>query len=347
MDLQSSYNELPWPLIVSALQGELSPEETILFNEWLAASPDNMEKYARVQEIYRDGIAGYINYHEADEKQAWQALREKLAAGAAENHGTQEEKAGATIIPARRSSGITQLAIAASLILVTIGTAFWFISKTGKDIQYATAAGEQRTIALRDGSTLVLQPDTRLRVSGSYDKKTRTIAMLSGTASFVVAHEQRRPFIVEMDDASVKDIGTSFTITRSPDSISVLVSDGKIAFTEKATGETRELAAGAGIVLYTNDQRPSRLKTLAPANTAANTDSTGSLRFDNAALSTVIAALEQKFSRKILLQDTAIAQKRLTVHLDGESFDDAIKIVCASLNRVYSVDGSSGTIVIK
>ena len=336
MDSQSSYQELPWSLIVLALQGELSPEETVLFGEWLAASSANREKYARLQEIWKEGMTGYMNYRSADEQQAWQALHEKLPAGGKSK-----------IIPAHRGSAFPQFAIAASLILVTLGMAYWYISKSDKEIQYTTSSGEQRTIALPDGSTLVLQPDTRLRVSGSYDKKTRTIAMISGTASFVVAHEQQRPFIVEMDDANIKDIGTSFTITRAPDSISVMVSEGKIAFSEKATGETRELAAGTGIVLYTKDQRRGQLKTLAADNAAARTDSAGSLRFDNATLSTVITALEQKFSRKILLQDTALAQKRLTVHLDGESFNDAIKIVCASLNRVYSVDSSSGNIVIK
>ena len=80
MDSQSphTYDDLPWQLIVPALQGELSPEESGRFDEWLAASPVNREKYQRLLHIWQEGIADYTVYEQADEKQAWEALRGRL-----------------------------------------------------------------------------------------------------------------------------------------------------------------------------------------------------------------------------------------------------------------------------
>jgi transmembrane sensor len=319
MDSQSSYtyDDLPWQLIVPALQGELSPEESLQFDEWLAASPVNREKYQRLVHIWQEGIADYSIYQNADESQAWETLRGRL--GEAPVIRTDFRQ---------RSSSRRRWAVAAALLLIAGGAAIFYNYK--KDgVRYETASGEQKTVALPDGSTITLQQDTRLRIADDYNRNARTIVLLNGEASFDVAHQQQRPFVVDMDAASVRDIGTSFTIVRTADSIKVVVSSGKVAFTKKETGETRQLGAGSSLCLYTATARHGEITT---------TDSAGLLRFDNSPLADVIAALRKQYGKNIRLGDTTLAQKRLTVHLDGESLEDAIKTVCASLHLDYSTD---------
>jgi transmembrane sensor len=137
--------------------------------------------------------------------------------------------------------------------------------------------------------------------------------------------------MVDMDAVSVKDLGTSFTVQKTKDSIKVTVSGGKVAFINKATGEAREISAGSSLVFYILDHRFGDLKATRPAKRSA-----GSLRFDNAPLSDVIAALQKASGKRIILNDAENAEKKLTVHLDNESFDDCLKIICASLNLEYS-----------
>jgi len=174
-----------------------------------------------------------------------------------------------------------------------------------------------------------LNAQTHIELDRDYNKTGRTVTLISGTARFKVSHQEQLPFTVDIGAVSVKDIGTSFTIERTKDSINVMVSEGKIAFIEKGTGQTREMSAGDSICYYIAERRLVAIKT----------------RFDNAPLSDVIVALQQLSGRKILLSDPAIAQKRLTVHLGGESFEDALKTVCASLNLEYEV--ISGAYVLK
>src|SRR5437899_3035399 len=83
MDSQPTYDNLPWDLIASALQGTLSPEEDVQFREWLAFSKDNQQKYHQLQQIWKDKMADYIAYTEADEGKAWDALQRSLGAGGA------------------------------------------------------------------------------------------------------------------------------------------------------------------------------------------------------------------------------------------------------------------------
>ena len=319
MDSQSTYtyDDLPWQLIVPALQGELTPEEGGRFEEWLAASPVNREKYQRLLHVWQEGIADYSIYLNADESQAWEALRGRLGDAPVIRPDFRQ-----------RSSSGRRWAVAAALLLIAGGAAIFYNHKED-GVRYETAPGQQKTVALPDGSTIILRQQTRLRLADDYNRNTRTIVLLSGEASFDVAHQQQRPFVVDMDVASVKDIGTSFTIARTADSIKVVVASGKVAFTKKETGETRELGAGSSLCLYTGTTHHGEIST---------TDSAGLLRFDNSPLSDVIAALQKQFGKNIRLGDSTLAQKRLTVHLDGESLEDAIRTVCASLHLDYSSD---------
>ena len=105
------------------------------------------------------------------------------------------------------------------------------------------------------------------------------------------------------------------------------MTEGKIAYTNTLTGESREVEAGGEIVQMMTQDHLGEIKA---------TD----LRFNNARLSEVIAAVQEQFGKKIVLDDTSIGKKRLTVRLDGESFDDAVKVICGTLNLEYQADSN-------
>lgn len=319
MDLQPSYNDLPWELIASAIQGDLSPEEDLRFREWLSVSGSNREKYERLQQIWKDGMADYALYREANEGKAWEALREKMG--------------DKRVIPMRR------WAVAAAVLVLAAGAGWWYISGKGAVTQYATAAGEQKTISLPDGSTVFLNGQTHIQLAGDYNKASRKVVLISGGARFEVSHQEQRPFTVDAGEVSVKDIGTIFAVEKTKDSTNVIVSEGKIAFIEKETGASREIAAGGSGCYYNGEHR------FGETRSAGGITGTDPLRFDNAPLSEVITALQKASGKRIVLNDTATAAKRLTVHLDGESFEDALKTICASLNLEYTID--NGAYVLK
>lgn len=331
MATPSKYEALPWHLIIQALQEELTPEENELFGAWLATSHANQATYQRLQQLWKERLSDYPLYAAADPDSAWGALQQQLATPvtAADNKTVFHPRLSVKLARVRRWS------MAAVLIFLVAGIAIWqFRAKQGMT-EYATTAGEQRTIPLPDGSTVVLGPQSHLQLHRSYNKTDRTVFLLDGQAHFDVVHLAQQPFVVDMDNASVRDIGTSFIITKNHDSITVTVTTGKIAFTEKATGKTQQLSAGSALRLYTALQH----------NGEMVISGNGSLRFDNARLSEVVDALQKQFGQRITLQDSSMARKRLTVHLDGESFDSCIKVVCAMLSLESVPDG--GGIILK
>lgn len=322
MDLPS-YNtpdDLPWPLIVSALQGELSPEEDVRFRGWLAASDMNQEKYERLSHIWREEMKDYGLYTQADESDAWQDLQERLSRNSLAPVIDGGFKA--------RKPVSTRWTIAAALILLAGVAVLWKSFSKSAVLKYETVSGEQKRISLPDGSTVTLGPQTSLRVKNGYNSKGRTVILGSGEATFEVLHQEQQVFSVEMDEATVRDIGTSFTIRKTKDSINVVVSSGKVGFTQKATGETRELSAGSSLSFYTMPGHNGEIRTSV------------SLRFDDAPLSSILQTLEKHYGKHIILTDTTAAHKKLTLHLDGESLADALKIICASIDLDYTSDKS-------
>lgn len=98
----------------------------------------------------------------------------------------------------------------------------------------ASRVGEIRRLVLEDGSTVVLNTDSVVQVR--YHKHQRDIILRKGEASFQVAHDKSRPFIVHADGVQVKAVGTSFAVREGPSAVLVTVAEGvvEVARTQKA-----------------------------------------------------------------------------------------------------------------
>ena len=74
----------------------------------------------------------------------------------------------------------------------------------------ATAIGERSTFRLDDGSTIVLNTNTRLKLD--FSAQERRVALLQGQALFEVAEDPGAPFIVEAGIQRIVAVGTEFDV---------------------------------------------------------------------------------------------------------------------------------------
>lgn len=290
-----------------ALQGELSEEERARLDQWLAASPANRESYEQLERAWREGLADYLQYAEADENSAWDALQRKL--------GGRRVEAGAPRQAVRMPGMGPWLAVAALVVLLA-GAGWYFFRNSYPDAEYLTGGGETKDISLPDGTKMELAPATRLEVPVGYNQGGRTLRLVSGKASFAVVHNPERPFRVETDGVWVEDIGTKFIIEKTADSVRVKVDEGRVAFLQTRTGQSRQLGAGDSLSVYTGAD---------------------SMRFNDTPVAEILAALERQSGRKIVLSDASLGGRKLTVHLDGESLENSLRTICASLNLEYTL----------
>lgn len=181
---------------VRASERELSQEERHELDAWLARDSRRQGAYVRALAIWRD--------------------LDRVAAMA---HGRSAE----TVRESRPRRWRT-FGVAASLLLaVSLGAGIVHDHFSGRHV---AGIGEIVRIALDDGSTVMLNTDSVIRVR--YAKASRRIELHRGEATFQVTRDSEHPFVVEAGDVVARAVGTQFAVRRTGDAVSVTVIEGVV-----------------------------------------------------------------------------------------------------------------------
>ena len=120
-------------------------------------------------------------------------------------------------------------AVTATVIAgVIVGALYWYAPDPITDTNgfYATAIGEQTSATLVDGSVVLLNTNTQIRVA--YDQNFRNIHLLQGEAHFSVAENEDRPFRVFAGLGRIEAVGTAFAVYLRGDLVDVTVTRGRV-----------------------------------------------------------------------------------------------------------------------
>jgi transmembrane sensor len=219
--------------LVEFRTGEVDTPGRKKFTAWLRSSPEHMRAYLELAAIWNEG-AHLDPEHRFDADQL-----SELAAG---DNVIPLDRRPAVEAPTRERgarSGITLFAVAAS-VLVAIGGAWGYLERN----TYSTGIGEQRSLALEDGSTVELNSDSKIRVHFSAER--RTIDLIEGQALFHVAKDAARPFIVRSDDTKVRAVGTEFDVYRKMTGTTVSVVEGRVAVLDPRAEQSPKQQATVG-----------------------------------------------------------------------------------------------------
>ena len=138
-------------------------------------------------------------------------------------------------IPKTRKSNFYNLngwGIAAS-IMVLIGLGTFLLFSHNRTI-YETDAGELKTLVLYDGTKVILNVASTLKVPKDFGEENRSIA-LNGEAYFEVTKDSLNPFIVRTNESVTTVLGTKFNLSAYRDETNTLTLDeGIVLFYDKA-----------------------------------------------------------------------------------------------------------------
>jgi transmembrane sensor len=191
---------------LARLDAGATSEDRERLSEWLVADPAHVRMLLAVAAVW----------------DRMDALAELRALFPLEQYLEHRER------PSLQRFGLTALAAAA--IAAAVGIA-WLSGRAPAPavvpLDYETAVGEQRTVALADGSTVILNTDTLLDIAVA--ARERDVFLRRGEAHFVVAPDPQRPFRVHAGTGVVEAVGTAFTVHRSGEHrIEVTVTDGRV-----------------------------------------------------------------------------------------------------------------------
>lgn len=314
---------------VEAACGELSAEGRAELEVWLAADRRHRGAYARARAVFL-------------------AIEDAVVGGRPTAHGATLRLVDTvpTTIAARPPSirrGRKMLfgaALAASL------GAFAFVGTfVVRQTDQPGLAGEQ-IVRLSDGSVATLQRDARIDVVLS--EETRRVTLLSGDATFRVAKDQARPFVVRSGEVYAQATGTVYSVAR------VGLRGGAVKVMEGSVlvwpGDQREravlLRAGESLTLdpplpAPPRPRPDKVASKGPPRPSASTQIT----LDDTPIREAVARLNRANSTKIVLADPAIGDIRIVGLFKADDPDEFARMAAAVSGG--EVERGPGVIVIK
>lgn len=204
---------------------------------------------------------------------------------------------------------VWQVGLAASA--VAVGAFAWLLLSRPTISEYTTAVGEQRTVALADGSTVFLNTDSDVRVALS--GHLRRIELIRGEALFSVSHDRSRPFEVHALQGVTTAVGTQFDVELTHGGAAVSVLEGTVTVGAGATGAAAPalaVAAGNGIGYTTEGM----LSELHPAEVGRIQGwRTQHIVFNDVPLDTALAEYNRYTHTPIVLSNPALGAR----HING------------------------------
>jgi transmembrane sensor len=178
---------------------------------------------------------------------------------------------------------------------------------------------------------------------------------LSGEAFFDITKNPERPFLVHAKDIVTRVLGTSFWVknTEGGKNIAVEVVTGKVTVYKEKT-RLKTPSESDGVVLTPNlkvvyfienehfvtglVEKPVLVKT---EETTEKTPTIPQFSFNDAPLSEVMHQLEAAYGIQIVLANDVLNNCPFTGDLTKQPLFTKLDLVCASLNAVYEVKGTS------
>jgi transmembrane sensor len=273
-------------LIEKQLKGQANAEETASLQQWRAENNSHDAIYRQLEKVWNESGA-ILTEKTYDATAAWDKIDRRL------DHGAKKA-------PVRM---ITRLAAAASIVGILLIAGWLFFRKNTPELQVAKAEQNNLPITLPDGSQVILRKGATLSYPKTFTGKEREVA-LTGEALFEVQHEAGHPFRIQTVRATLEVLGTVFTVNTSDRQDELIVTTGKVQFTNKnATGEKHIVLPQQYSKL---DANGFEIKTLNDPNFLSW--KTGLLQFDNTPIDQVAATLSHHFGINITADSSLLKQ---------------------------------------
>lgn len=329
--MKESLHDINDDLLVKYLVGEAGMAEANLVEKWLQASKENQKYYEDLILLWEKSLQ-LAPPKSVEVDDAWIRMRQRL---------TQEEHKSR---PAGifRLNNITWLRVAAMLAVIA-GLAWigYFVSNNANDVTMVNVASAQNILSdtLSDGSVITVNKNSKLSYPSKFNANTREVSM-QGEAFFQVTPDKRKPFIIHVNDVTVKVVGTSFNIRSVHGKTEVIVETGIVQVTRQ--NSTVELRPGEKLVTQVNDA--SIVKDSA-RDKLYNYYRSREFICDNTSLKRLVEILNEAYDSNIVIENKSIENLPITTVFKDEPLDNILSVISATLG--VTVDKTQQQIILK
>ena len=309
--MKTNFKNINWELLSKILTKEASDEEKKEFEKWLASDARNKRLYKSLKKFgqNRDFIKAV---HKLDVEQALKNVKK--------------------IKNNIRFLTLKKLAKVAAILILVLGISFVLRYTFGisKMIVIETKNDQRTEVVLADGSEVSINENSRFSYPKKFNGRNRKVK-LTGEAYFTVLPDKTKPFIVDMNVAYVKVLGTKFNINnqKKAEEITVMVTEGSVQFgASKSKAEAIVLKKGNS-GKYDREQQSLSFEDNYDLNETAW--KTGYLVFDNEALETVAHKIGEVYLIDLKVEKN-LKSRKISAIYDNQPIEIIIQILESTLN---------------
>jgi ferric-dicitrate binding protein FerR (iron transport regulator) len=194
---------------------------------------------------------------------------------------------------------------------------------------YLTAYGMTRDIVLEDGSEVILNANSSLKVRKQLDGHREV--WLEGEAFFSIAKKpDSARFVVHTNNLNVEVLGTKFNVSSRREETEVVLKEGSIRLTSGLPEVKEGLLMKPGDLVSLSDHDVAfRMKTVQPDRYSAWRNNM--MVFEDAPLSVVAQEIEDYYGMPVEIADKELLKSQLTGTLPNNNLGIVLKSLSASL----------------
>ena len=297
---------------------ELSAQEQLEVQMWLAEHGDNPDSEAQLAELF-DSL------HVDDD----------AAARAAFGHVAHRLgiAGGQQSAPSRRARIVTWSQRIAAVLVVPLLCAVWLLYADRKPevewLEQQIPYGETASLTLPDGTQLHLNSGSRIAYPSAFTGKERRI-FVEGELFADVAKNPRHPFVIQSGEVGIRVLGTRFNFKSyaNTDCIEVLLVEGSVRFDINTQTRKQQLMMKPGdMVQYDRATGDIDFTTFQPEHFKSFADDRA-IHFFNLRMRDIASDLERLFGTHIVILDEALAQARYFAYFtNNENLDQILSAI--------------------
>lgn len=281
------------------------------------------------------------------------SFRKRLVSKAiGENNWKRVEEAIAAEVPVRKLNWLKNVSIAASAALL-IGAVTWYAITNANSHEensntYKTGFAKIKKITLPDGSKVILNANSELKLSAAWNEQAERQVWLEGEAYFEVEKKisTHQKFIVHTKDLDVEVLGTKFNVNTRHEKAIVSLEEGKIKLSVKDEAQTAlkhkyhtgviEMKPGEVVKLDTTVRLISEEDVSFHSGWVRN-----EFHFNNTTLKEIGTLIYDTYGYNVLVEDESLMKRSISGDLRANSIKELVEVLQIAFKLKMTIENKT------
>ena len=321
-------------LIMSYLDGFCTSEEAQILLSWIAESDENRLHFESLKAVWE------LTAFEMPENIDVEAALANVNLRIDEIEAEKLKKVAPTVNLSWYQRNYKYVSGIAAAVVVALIVNFFVAKPFNNKVVLASSDFDANTpCVLPDGTSVVFGSESELIYRKSFGKTLRQVDF-EGVASFDVAKDAEKPFVIRCDNMQVEVLGTSFLLNADEQVVDLYSGKVKMSAVDKKGNEISsiELLPGERGVLNTESHELVLVSAMDVKKEELMKNH--ELVFNDETLRVIIETVEYIYNVNINLAESQ-AERKITVRFTDDSIHDVLETIAAVANLELVKSGSS------